>query len=169
MASKLTLTSEKLNENWVKAALALKYTKEGLEDTVNNALFSLHKTLLSDISTQLGISEAKCTNCTTTQICVEKKPCPNGICDKLRTKIISHHRRYEPNWRCTDATKWCTNHFEIAKCFLPAFICADTTSVKDINLWGLLLLAKYCRDIQSNFDADIVPLARLFSKVNKTG
>lgn len=46
--------------------------------------------------------------------------CPNKICDTIAKEIKSIHNYNTPSWRNTDASRWCTSAWELAKCFLPS-------------------------------------------------
>jgi hypothetical protein len=63
------------------------------------------------------------------------RPCPKGICDKVRDKIRKHHKYFFPSWNNTSVERWCDNPWELAKCYMPpdGYIGVDSASETDLN------------------------------------
>ncbi|XP_045188973.2 uncharacterized protein LOC123546611 [Mercenaria mercenaria] len=145
--------------NWIKANLAISVTKAGLQDVVCNKLQRIHQDVLNDIRTEDQIpSNISCSDCLTQNIirCSRKYPCnqlakvcpfhqqiqfrgcPNGLCDKVRDKIIHAHEYNKPSWKNTRAEAWCNSYWEYAKCFMPPDGYSDKTSFFETDLNGII-------------------------------
>ena len=86
----------------------------------------------------------------------EYRLCPNRICEPgLHEKIqLEHNNNNKPIWKYTDATKWCTAHWEIAKCFLGS-IDANKDSAAETDYSGLLHIIINCRRVFYKFTGTI--------------
>lgn len=145
-------------QNWLKANLALNITRDGITDTVKREINTFHGHALKDVlSTEQFCNNDFCTECTTENvlpcptrgICVLKtgqcsfhnspnkcfRPCPKSICDRLRDGIRKCHRFNFPSWKNTNSSQWCTNPWEMAKCYLPpdGYLLAST--IADTDFW----------------------------------
>lgn len=150
-------------QNWLKANLALNITKEGVEDCVINEVNAFHRDALDGIISPDQIAkndfctECSCENilpCPTRSICVVKagvcsfhhsahkafRPCPKHVCDRLRDKIRKCHKFNFPSWKNTWTERWCSNPWEMAKCYLPpdGYLAVNTITETDLN--GVLSL-----------------------------
>jgi hypothetical protein len=70
-----------------------------------------------------------------------KKPnqkCPNNICHNVKDAILKQHRYHGPSWPITDATRWCLDAFQIAKCYLPPKGYENKSSFAEIDFIGTL-------------------------------
>lgn len=139
-------TNERLNDekfqNWVKAHLGLVHTREGLIDFVTTVVKKFHRESLSAVNDEI------CSQCQTENI-VEYyrgrstrigvvRPCPKGICDKLREIIKENHSFHTPSWKNTHAERWCDTPWEMAKCFMPPDGYLGITTIDDTDLNGIL-------------------------------
>ena len=139
MASQSQL-NDPLYKNWIKAGLGLKYGKEILHTFLFTSLTKFRTVKLS------GNSIQNCNQCTllnvlpcpTNGICSRDNkgrckqhnnfdttktftPCPSNVCDKLQEAISQEHIPGKgPRWTGSDPQCWCSNVWEIAKCFMPA-------------------------------------------------
>jgi hypothetical protein len=150
-------------QNWLKGALAVLFAKEGLLDLVEHEIIDFQRHLLQTVYTQKGIpSGTTCSVCTTANVLScptagfcskgkrckvhdskvpDKKPnkaCPNGLCSYIRDAIKNEHRFKGPSWKNTDARKWCSDAFELSKCFLPPDGYSDKTCLPDTDFNGIL-------------------------------
>ena len=164
------------NRNWVRAAMGLKYLKEGLESFVEDEIVNLQTTFLQDIRSSHGLSQtATCNQCTLKQILAGK--CPNKLCDKIAVKIVDQHRytpiapngfakNYNaPCWKNTDVTKWCSSPWEIAKCFMANGY-SGKMSAKETDCTGILSVLINCLSLQNTLTTRINPPNDIISKVS---
>ena len=126
-----------LYKNWIKAGLSLKYGKEFLHAFLLNSITTFRTTALSANSIQ-NCNQCTLLNvlpCPTNSICSRdrggkcrnhclkdiSRACPNNVCDKLQQSIAKKHIQGKgPHWKGSDTQNWCSNVWEIAKCFMPA-------------------------------------------------
>jgi hypothetical protein len=147
---------------WLKANLAINITKSGIEECVDKEISNYHAAILDSVRTPEQILQGElCHDCTTEnvlccptrQICKRNRagtcsfhntptalnrPCPKNICDKLREKIRRSHEFNSPSWKNTRAERWCTYHWEIAKCYMPPDGYFAVDSLTDTDLNGIL-------------------------------
>ncbi|XP_052821010.1 uncharacterized protein LOC128246699 [Mya arenaria] len=191
MASYRDSLREEEFQNWIKAALALKITQEGLQIFVEEVLTCVHQDIYSNVRTSkglpLGATCAHCftenvLNCPTRGICTSKKnckfhngpskqyvPCPNGICEGVRDEIVQHHRFSGPSWKNTNADKWSTIPWEIAKCFFPPDGYKTVSSIKDSDFNGVISVMMNCEDFQNKLSFIVATQANLLTEVRDIG
>ncbi|XP_052760976.1 uncharacterized protein LOC128203556 [Mya arenaria] len=191
MASYRDSLREKEAQNWVKAALALNITKDGLQDFLEDVLTCVHQDIYSAVRTSKGLpSGAACAHCFTENVfmcptrgictstrncrfhkCPQKlyAPCPNGICEGVRDEIIKHHSFSGPSWKNTNADKWSTIPWEIAKCFLPPDGYKTVSSIKDSDFNGVISVMMNCKDFQNKLSFNIAAQANLLTEVRDIG
>jgi hypothetical protein len=156
------LTKKTFN-NWLKGALAVLFTREALTEFVKSEISDFQRDLLQSIFTKNGIQlGTRCSSCTTanmlrcpTQEFCDKRgkcklhdpnvpnknpnqKCPNNICHNIKDAIVKHHRFQGPTWHITDATRWCLDAFQIAKCYLPPKGYDNKGSFDEIDFNGTL-------------------------------
>ncbi|XP_060575258.1 uncharacterized protein LOC132732778 [Ruditapes philippinarum] len=149
--------------NWVKGGLAYKYLKQGLDDFADDIVKQEQSRILSSINCTPGTSCNQCiverlrpihaciTNFAGNYECywgqrkcnclhLKKKKCRLKVCDFIMEEILKSHGSTPPtpNWANTDIQKWCTEPWEVAKCFINAPGYSDTTKAADIDISGLL-------------------------------
>ncbi|XP_052760978.1 uncharacterized protein LOC128203558 [Mya arenaria] len=191
MASYRDSLREKEAQNWVKAALALNITKEGLQIFVEEVLTCVHQDIYNNVRTSKGLpGRTTCVQCftenvlkcSTPKICTSKKnckfhngpskqyvPCPNGICEGVRDEIVQHHMFLGPSWKNTNADKWSTIPWEIAKCFLPPDGYKTVSSIKDSDFNGVISVMMNCKDFQNKLSFNIATQANLLTEVRDIG
>lgn len=147
-------------QNWFKCDLAILITREGIIDFVKNVINRFHRDALNEIP---GCpAQTMCNSCKTQDVVpyqvkgvckkgrgakfqkVSNNGCPKSICNKLAVKIISVHKFSEPSWGNTDATKWCTSPWELAKCFCPNDGYNKVSSAEDTDFKGLVSIIQNC-------------------------
>ena len=127
-------------KNWIKAGLGLKYGKEIFHTFLFNSLTNFRSVNLSFDSTQ-NCNQCTLLNvlpCPTNGICSRDNKgrcrqhntldkaktstqCTSNVCDKLQQAIAQEHIPGKgPRWIGSDPQQWCSNVWEIAKCFMPA-------------------------------------------------
>ncbi|XP_052271929.1 phosphatidylinositol 4,5-bisphosphate 3-kinase catalytic subunit alpha isoform-like [Dreissena polymorpha] len=80
----------------------------------------------------------------------QPRPCSMKICDEVRDNIIDEHRYGIPSWHITAAEQWASNHWEIAKCFLPPYgeyIGVGSAHETDFN--GIVSIVLNCKHFDS--------------------
>ncbi|XP_052817449.1 uncharacterized protein LOC128243617 [Mya arenaria] len=161
----------KLYRNWVKSSLALKYLKDGLEGFVDDQASLMHDAFLTYLKGQLGTPGNLSCNCNLCDIvphhCVINQPCrtanpkncnckgksrrkgcPKSMCGVIYDLIVDEHQKKDPIWSNTDSSKWLSDHWEIAKCFL-SITGYKSTGLEDMDSSGLLSICINCRYIAS--------------------
>ncbi|XP_060574832.1 uncharacterized protein LOC132732433 [Ruditapes philippinarum] len=148
--------------NWVRGGLAYKYLKQGLEGFADDVVKQDHKRILSANYTS-GIICTRCIigNLKPTHACIinsagkndcywgqhkcnclrtKKEVCRLHICDHIMEEVLKSHGSTPPtpNWANTDIQKWCTEPWEVAKCFINAPGYSDKTKAADIDISGIL-------------------------------
>ncbi|XP_052760103.1 uncharacterized protein LOC128202944 isoform X2 [Mya arenaria] len=191
MTSYKDILREKEAQNWIKAAIALNITKEGLQDIVEDVLTCVHQDIYSTVRTSKGLPPgAACAfcftenvlNCPTRGICTSTRncrfhnspqklyaPCPNGICEGVRDEIVKHHRFSGPSWKNTNADKWCTIPWEIGKCFLPPDGYKTVSSIKDSDFNGVISVMMNCKDFQYKLSFNVAIQPNLLTEVRDIG
>lgn len=154
------------NQNWVKSVLALHITREGLLRFVENGISQFHVAALYKITSGNPKLSAgtTCNSCATCQllpcpaagICrkthgnckyhtIQLRPCPVGICDKIKTEIEANHRFPNPSWKNTDAKTWYTNSWQIAKCYMPPDGYSDVQTPEQTDFNGIVSVILNCK------------------------
>ncbi|XP_052275815.1 uncharacterized protein LOC127875047 [Dreissena polymorpha] len=157
MAANTHLIDDKETNNWFKAVIGLKVTKEGLTNFLCAELQKVH--------TVVGRSCGNCPienliQCPTNPYCNNRKrnycpfhksqkpqPCP--ICDNVKDNIILHHRYGKPSWRNTRAEKWAQNDWEIGKCYLPPDGYSSISSMQESDFNGVINIMLNCLHFQT--------------------
>jgi hypothetical protein len=62
----------------------------------------------------------------------------NGVCDKIRDRIITDHRHSNPSWKNTRAELWNTSYWEYAKCFMPLEGYSEQNTFSETDLNGII-------------------------------
>ncbi|XP_052760229.1 uncharacterized protein LOC128203028 [Mya arenaria] len=191
MASYRDSLRDKEAQNWVKAALALNITKEGLHGLVEDVLTCVHQDIYSTVRTSKGLPPgaacAQCftenvLKCSTPKICTSKKNCkfhngPSkqyvlclvGICEGVRDEIVQHHRFSGPSWKNTNANKWSTIPWEIGKCFLPPDGYKTVSSINDSDFNGVISVMMNCEDFKTKLSFNVATQQNLLTEVRDIG
>ncbi|XP_045162331.2 uncharacterized protein LOC123527113 [Mercenaria mercenaria] len=120
MASKLTHISDNKFNNWIKAGLAILITKEGVQPFVEDEIHNFQINCLRDIRQWNNLQEGEtCTVCSMKDLMSKNYRCPNNICNNFKDKIQQAHQYQGPSFKNTDVSEWCTNPWEVAKCYMP--------------------------------------------------
>ncbi|XP_045203876.2 uncharacterized protein LOC123556881 [Mercenaria mercenaria] len=166
--------------NWVKSGLGLKYLKKGLEKFAEEVVKEQHTNILYNIKQFKQLPLVDCDKCNTTTIepdhvrtksnhcplgCNDcnckhprgKTPCPQYVCGAIYDQIITFHGSTPPcpYWRNTNSSLWCTNPWEMAKCFINSPGYENCTSAVDTDCAGLLHLIINNKAFHSHLDCSI--------------
>ncbi|XP_053390789.1 uncharacterized protein LOC128553639 [Mercenaria mercenaria] len=144
--------SEKKFHNWIKSGLAILYTRDGLQPFVIDEISAFQRDIYDNILAQLNIAtDSECSACTTDALVCDKKiydrckrkrcgsfhrECPEGgLCDQFKEIIKIAHRYNGPSWVNTDAQLWCSDPWQVAKCYMPreGYITQMTAEETDFN------------------------------------
>ncbi|XP_060562543.1 uncharacterized protein LOC132722128, partial [Ruditapes philippinarum] len=194
MASYSSKLSEKKYNNWVKAQLAVLFTKDGLEPFVCHEVQEFRLKCLDGICYNNGlISGTLCSNCCTenvikcptNRICnvgrgrcsyhrnaatrYNPAGCPNKICHNFTTEIQNVHRFYGPSYKNTDATQWCSNSWEIAKCFMPPDGYKDVVCAQETDFNGIISVIINYKDLQLKVHENLVNKNNIFEQAREIG
>ena len=143
-------------KNWVKASLALRYLKDGLETFVEHEVNHLH----SDILARIG--SATCNLCSVNNA----TRCPNNVCNRIRQALVANHAYSGPFWKNTDAAKWCTDPWELAKVFMsPGY--EDKNTARDTDCSGLLSVCINGTFVRHAVTIDTANKTDLFHQVSR--
>jgi hypothetical protein len=191
MASYSPKLLEKKYNNWVKAQLAVLFTKDGLEPFVCNEIQQFQQECLDDICYNNGIfSGTICSGCSTENvvkcptkgICIVGKGqcsfhrnsnyilagCPNRICHNFKSGIQKAHRYSGPSYKNTDATQWCSNSWEVAKCFMPTDGYKDKASAAETDFNGIISVILNYKDFKGKVHENLNNKMNIFEEVNNT-
>ncbi|XP_052787603.1 uncharacterized protein LOC128222565 [Mya arenaria] len=177
MASYKDILKEKDNQNWLKGSLAFRITKAGLRGLVEGdsrrVQQKIHSSVLQPRHHTPGQTCSLCQTenifqCPTKGLCSHPRnckfhnsplkiyrPCPSQICDVFRDEIWTAHRYGGPSWKNTKADQWCTNHWEVAKCFMPPDGYYDVTSYDETDFNGIISVMINCTELQQNMSFPI--------------
>ena len=118
-------------ENWKRAALSLRHAREGILNLVKNDIDNFHKDVLK------LLAGSHCNSCQFSQTKgVFSIRCPNSVCDKIFTAISNEHR-FKPAWKNTDCQKWCSDAWQLAKCYMSVGY-VSKVSAADTDFPGLV-------------------------------
>ncbi|XP_060554446.1 uncharacterized protein LOC132715461 [Ruditapes philippinarum] len=194
MASYSPKLLEKKYNNWVKAQLAVLFAKDGLEPFVCNEIQQFQQKCLDDICYSNGLfSGTSCSNCCTENVikCPTNKicnvgrgrcsyhrnaatrfnpaGCPNKICHNFTTEIQKAHRYFGPSYKNTDATQWCSNSWEIAKCFMPPDGYKDKASAAETDFNGIISVILNYKHFQGKVHENLNNKLNIFEEARDIG
>ncbi|XP_060584957.1 uncharacterized protein LOC132740913 [Ruditapes philippinarum] len=194
MASYSAKIVEKKYNNWVKAQLAVLFTKEGIEPFICNEIKQFQLKCLDDICynnrLQSGTLCSSCctenvVKCPTNKICnvgrgkcsyhrnaatkFNPAGCPNQICHDFKTKIQCAHRFYGPSYKNTDASQWCSSSWEVAKCFMPPDGYADKISFTETDFNGIISVIINFKDFQVRVHENLNNNTNIFEQAKVIG
>ncbi|XP_052791038.1 uncharacterized protein LOC128225064 [Mya arenaria] len=190
MASYKTILEEKDNQNWLKSSLALRITKSGLrglaEDGSSRTQQNIHSSIQQANKLSPGTKCSQCLTenlflCPTRGLCSNprnckfhntpnkmQRPCPSQICGDFRNEIVSVHRFGNPSWKNTRSELWCTNHWEVAKCFMGEGY-QDVNYFDDTDFNGVISLMLNCKEYEVNFFAYVANVPNLLTEARDVG
>ena len=166
-------SSDPLFQNWIKAALLLKFGKDAISEFLETVLdkFRLitvggncahvcHSCTIFNVipcqTKKFCNGGKKCKKHDTNDVKKTYRPCPNNVCDKLYLEIKKQFASFEgPSWSQSDATLWCSNVWEIAKCFMSGEY-QDKHNIEEYDFGGIISLIINCKFIQSQLSKPYV-------------
>jgi hypothetical protein len=153
---------EKKERNWVRVAYGFKFLKNGLASFIDQQIHQQHNDLKQSLENDSSNPAKSCTSCSSenllpnhqTRQCIQKirtkcfcstwhnrRKCPNQFCSRFYDKIVFAHAEANPSWQNTDPTRWYSDHWELAKCFLGTTGYLETHSASETDVTGLLSIA----------------------------
>ncbi|XP_053403583.1 uncharacterized protein LOC128558439 isoform X2 [Mercenaria mercenaria] len=176
-------------KNWIKAGLAVLFTKEGIEPFVYDEIKQFQQKCLSGICNNNGLpAGTTCSSCCTENVVVcptnricnvgrgkcsfhrnsatQYLPfgCPNKICHNFKSEIQRAHRYYGPSYKNTDATQWCSNPWEVAKCFMPPDGYKDATNAAETDFNGIITVILTYEAFQTKIYDDLSKPYNIFEQ-----
>ncbi|XP_053381336.1 uncharacterized protein LOC128549107 [Mercenaria mercenaria] len=177
--------------NWVKAGLGFKYVKDGLKPFCEHLVNQQHTAILSNVKWKHNLSAVSCGLCEVHRLqpdhirtrngqcplgqidCNCQHPtgkisCPYNVCGAIYDQITQRHASTPPapNWRNTDAKKWCTEPWSIAKCFVNAPGYEQKSGAAEFDLPGFLHLLMNNVGFQQHIKC-VITGRDVFSRVRK--
>ncbi|XP_053391987.1 uncharacterized protein LOC123543639 [Mercenaria mercenaria] len=181
-------------KNWIKAGLGVLFTKEGIEPFVHDEIEQFQQNCLSDICNNNGLPAGTtcsscCTEnvvvCPTNRICNARRGkcnfhrnsatqylpsgCPNKICHNFKSEIHRAHRYYGPSFKNTDATRWCSNPWEVAKCFMPPDGYTDAADAAETDFNGIISVIMNYEAFQTKIHDDLSKTYNIFEQGREVG
>jgi hypothetical protein len=191
MASYSPKLLEKKYNNWVKAQLAVLFTKEGVEPFVCKEIQQFQLKCLHDIWYLNGLISGTCcsscctenvVHCPTDKICKLRRGkctyhrnvatkynssgCPSKICHNFKTAIQNAHRYNGPSYKNSDANQWCSNFWEVAKCFMPPDGYKEKASATETDFNGIISVILNYKDFQGKMRENLNSKKNMFEEVN---
>ncbi|XP_053389102.1 uncharacterized protein LOC128552114 [Mercenaria mercenaria] len=181
-------------KNWIKAGLGVLFTKAGIEPFVHDEIEQFQQKCLSDICNNNGLPAGTtcsscCTEnvvvCPTNRICNATRGmcnfhrnsatqylplgCPNKICHNFKKEIQNAHRFYGPSYKNTDASQWCSNPWEVAKCFMPPDGYKDATNAAETDFNGIISVILNYEAFQTKIHDDLSKPYNIFEQGREVG
>ena len=171
--TRMATSNPREETNWYKAVDGLRYLEKGLVCFVDNRAKNLYIKFTDVIKrntnkTSMSCSQCKINNllpwhgakalcphvsnpfkCTGCNVRAKKsrRHCPENICGRFYDLIVHDHYRNEPLWDNTDVSRWTTDYWQIAKCYLSKGY-KDKVSVRHTDAGGLLSICINSKTIQ---------------------
>ncbi|XP_053383444.1 uncharacterized protein LOC123539625 [Mercenaria mercenaria] len=181
-------------KNWIKAGLGVLLTKEGIEPFVYDEIEQFQQKCLRDICNNNGLTvgttcSSCCTEnvvvCPTNRICNARRGkcnfhrnsatqylpsgCPNKICHNFKNAIQRAHRYYGPSYKNSDAAQWCSNPWEVAKCFMPPDGYTDAMNAADTDFNGITSVVLNYEAFQTKIHDDLSKPYNIFEQGREVG
>ena len=175
-----------LYKNWLLTVLGLKYVKEGIEDFLEHEVKVCHTKLINDVCSNLGVSSIDCSAQNYYPFPLKSLPlgkcsihpsnrpasclntCPNFISCRLYKNIAQLHRfgHTSCSYKNTNACKWTSTPWELAKCFLTMDGYIACIGPQDTDCTGLLSIIINMKDIGDKLNLNIDGKTDLVSEVS---
>ncbi|XP_060579698.1 uncharacterized protein LOC132736561, partial [Ruditapes philippinarum] len=115
-------------ENYIKSLLGLSITRNAILPVVFDRIKEFQEKCLAAICEKNNLPPGTiCTKCPTKKIIASslsdnsdnESGCQYKICNLFKNEIEENHRYDKPSYLNSDAKLWCSNPWELAKCFMP--------------------------------------------------
>ncbi|KAH3825150.1 hypothetical protein DPMN_127023 [Dreissena polymorpha] len=141
-------------QNWLKCMIATYTIRDVMADLANDEFQAFYNHIRNDLDAKHGIGKEKtCTTCSD-----PSKRC--RLCSAICIFIYDNHRFKKgnlkgPPWRNTDSTKWCTDAWELAKCYMPETGYKDKPNADTTDFNGIIGALYNCTWMQNCFADDL--------------
>lgn len=150
------ITDSKETVNWLKVHIALHFVRNILLDVVKFDMNQLHIGILRNARQANNLPErAACTKCDTNRV----RSCATRICSSIQDEIKLLHRYSGPSWKNTDARKWCTTPWEIAKCFMPPSGYQNVSTPENTDFNGFINVVINCMEF-NRMSVDVLSISQ---------
>ncbi|XP_060596595.1 uncharacterized protein LOC132750602 [Ruditapes philippinarum] len=170
--------SKKNFHNWLKSNLALMYTRNGLKRFVSDEINSFQRDTYISILKQLDLElDTMCSDCSTNAIVSDKECekckrkscqhtyCPKkGLCNSFLFEIRKAHKHKAPSWNNTDARQWCSDPWQLAKCYMPEHGYSTKRTIEETDLNGVLSVILNNKIFARKLSADPKHPDKIFQK-----
>ncbi|XP_060592662.1 uncharacterized protein LOC132747328 [Ruditapes philippinarum] len=95
--------------------------------------------------------------------------CPNRICHNFKSGIQKAHRYSGPSYKNTDATQWCSNSWEVAKCFMPTDGYKDKASAAETDFNGIISVILNYKDFKGKVYENLNNKMNIFEEAREIG
>ncbi|KAH3708037.1 uncharacterized protein LOC127858425 isoform X2 [Dreissena polymorpha] len=106
--------------------------------------------------------------------------CPNNLCDEICKHILlvkQHRFRSQqnphsfkgPTWINTDASKWCSEPWQISKCFISKDGYKDANQAESTDFNGIVNVMYNCEYFQTYFKDDLTQQENVCTKAREEG
>lgn len=174
-------------EAWIKCSVAAEITENGIQQFVQKEITNFHQRVMNTCtpsgSTCNTCSTPSVVPCPTYYVCqlyfdkerkckmcfyhqtVKPAVCPKNICNVIFKEIERNHQKKKPSWKNTDASKWCSNYWELAKCYCPSEGYGESSCANEIDLNGLVSILQFCKFIHMQLGVSGSGLKNVLEKV----
>ncbi|XP_052251519.1 uncharacterized protein LOC127858418 isoform X2 [Dreissena polymorpha] len=158
-------------------------------DNIRREIKQYHGVLESDVCNQCHTPNVL--PCDPTNICCKRyrgkcafheiykqRNCPNNLCDEICKQIVKQHRFRSqqnphsfkgPTWINTDASKWCSEPWQISKCFISKDGYKDANQAESTDFNGIVNVMYNCEYFQTYFKDDLTQQENVCTKARDVG
>ncbi|XP_052251305.1 uncharacterized protein LOC127858315 isoform X5 [Dreissena polymorpha] len=168
----------------------VKEISQACYDNIRREIKQRHGVLESDICNQCHTSNVL--PCGSTNMCCKRKrgKCEfhdihkprnclnNNLCNEICKQIVIQHRfrsQQNPNsfkgptWINTDASKWCSEPWQISKCFISKDGYKDANQAENTDFNGIVNVIYNCEYFQTYFKDDLTQQENVCTKARDVG
>ncbi|XP_052235753.1 uncharacterized protein LOC127847710 isoform X4 [Dreissena polymorpha] len=146
--------TKKEAQNWFKCMFATYTTRDVIAQLADLGFKAFYLHVRSDMRAKHGILETN-----TCCLCSDpSKLCQ--LCSEICIRLWENHRFKKsklkgPSWSNTDTTKWCTESWELAKCYMPPTGYRDKPNANSTDFNGIIGAIYNCTWMQCYFTDDL--------------
>ncbi|KAH3753119.1 hypothetical protein DPMN_187749 [Dreissena polymorpha] len=141
-------------QNWLNCMIATYTTRDVIAQLAKLGFKAFYTDIRQDMLAKHGILQT-----TTCSSCIDpSKQC--RLCSEIGHRIWNYHRFKRthlkgPSWSNTDMTKWCSDSWELAKCYMPPTGYKNKPSADKTDFNGLIGALINCTWMQNYFTDDL--------------
>ncbi|KAH3818396.1 hypothetical protein DPMN_120006 [Dreissena polymorpha] len=160
-------------QNWLKCWIATFKIRDVIAQLAKDGFEAFYDHIRRDMSAKHGINEAD--TCSRHAVgmqysskCSDQSKC--RLCFGICQYIWDNHRFKKgnlkgPSWSNTDYTKWCTDAWQLAKCYMAATGYKDVLSAYTTDFNGIVGALYNCTWMQNYFTDDLSQTNNICTKV----